>query len=175
MIHNTTYKPTTDRCVRYANTLLVNLNNRIYFRDHQPPGHGESADIVSNRVCTTAQTSLRFAISEPDSFQLCSITQTVELETGEGDDTILNLSQVSSIFRHSRLCIPISLDGSDPLSSPALQNAICVLMTLSQWSTISLLVVNRTSRTGCEASATEFTLGCCKCASCDFLLFCSKD
>ena len=153
----------------------MNLNNRIYFRDHRPPGHGDSADIVSDRVCATTQTSLRFAISEPDSFQFRSITQTVELEIGEGDDTIENSSLVSSIFRYSCFCIPISLDGSDSLSSPALQNAICILMTLSQRSTISLLVVNRTACTGCGASATEFTLGCCQCASWDFPLLCGRD
>ncbi|KAH9066189.1 hypothetical protein EDB87DRAFT_694071 [Lactarius vividus] len=27
----------------YSNTLLVSLNNRIYFRDHKPPEHGDSA------------------------------------------------------------------------------------------------------------------------------------
>ena len=153
----------------------MNLNNRIYFRDHQPPGHGDSVDIVSDRVCATAQTSLRFAISEPDSFQLRSITRTVELGIGEGDHTMVNSSLVSSIFRSSCFCIPMSLDDSGSLSSPALQNAVCILMTLSQWSTISLLlVVNRTTCTGC-ATATEFTLRCCQCASCDFPLVCSRD
>ncbi|KAI9450729.1 hypothetical protein BJY52DRAFT_1215388 [Lactarius psammicola] len=35
-----------------GNTLLVSLNNRIYFRDHKPPGHGDSAFVtVSSRHC----------------------------------------------------------------------------------------------------------------------------
>lgn len=97
-------RQTTDRCVRYANTLLVNLNNRIYFRDHQPPGVGDSADFMpSDRVCATAQTSLRFAIPEPDSFQLHTITPTVDLGIGEGDDTMVNSTLVSSISRYSCL------------------------------------------------------------------------
>ena len=153
-------RQTTDRCVRYANTLLVNLNNRIYFRDHQPPGVGDSADFIpSDRVCATAQTSLRFAIPEPDSFQLHTITPTVDLGIGEGDDTMVNSTLVSSISRYSCLFIPISLDGSGSLSSPALRNAICILMTLSQSSTVSLLlIVNRTTCMGCAATATQLPL-----------------
>jgi len=74
----------------------VSLNNRIYFREHQPPGHGDSAYIppVSGRVRATTLSSLGFAVPEPqprtptaDNFQLYTISQTVELDKGEGDDT----------------------------------------------------------------------------------------
>ncbi|KAI9457784.1 hypothetical protein BJY52DRAFT_455212 [Lactarius psammicola] len=49
----------------YSNTLLVSLNNRIYFREHQPPKHGDSASlVVSDGVRATAPSSLRFAVPE---------------------------------------------------------------------------------------------------------------
>jgi hypothetical protein len=61
-----------EKCARYSNTLLVSLNNRIYFREHQLPEHGDSVHIpvhlpVSDRQRrqATALSSLRFAESEP--------------------------------------------------------------------------------------------------------------
>jgi hypothetical protein len=64
--------------------------------------------MASDRVHTTVQKSLCFAIPKPqsrtpvgDSFQLCNMTQTVELGMGKGKDTSLNLSQVSHIFQYS--------------------------------------------------------------------------
>ena len=42
--------------VRYSNTLLVNLNNRIYFREHRMPEHGYDACL--------AVSSLSFAVPE---------------------------------------------------------------------------------------------------------------
>ncbi|KAI9439542.1 hypothetical protein H4582DRAFT_2074904 [Lactarius indigo] len=50
----------------YSNTLLVSLNNRIYFRDHQAPELGDSVFItLPNRVRATTQSTLRFAVPEP--------------------------------------------------------------------------------------------------------------
>ena len=48
--------------VRYSNTLLVSLNNRIYFREHRLPEHGYSACLdVSDRVRALAVSSISFA------------------------------------------------------------------------------------------------------------------
>ncbi|KAH9009658.1 hypothetical protein EDB84DRAFT_1170590 [Lactarius hengduanensis] len=87
----------------YSNTLLVSLNNRIYFREHKPPGHGDSSCLtVSDRVRATALSSgsLRFAVPESqsrtptgDNSQLCTIAaQTVELGEGKGGDTSIRWS-----------------------------------------------------------------------------------
>ncbi|KAH8998281.1 hypothetical protein EDB86DRAFT_828495 [Lactarius hatsudake] len=77
----------------YSNTLLVSLNNRIYFREHKPPGHGDSAFLtVADGVRATALSSPRFAVLEQlrtsigDNSQLCTIAQTVELDR-DSDDT----------------------------------------------------------------------------------------
>ena len=73
----------------------MSLNNRIYFRDHQPSVC--SGLELSDRVHATAATSLHFAETGPESqgladisFQLSTITQTVDLATGYGDDTSIN-------------------------------------------------------------------------------------
>ncbi|KAI9445946.1 hypothetical protein H4582DRAFT_2069310 [Lactarius indigo] len=43
----------------YSNTLLVSLNNRIYFRDRQSPGHGNDAVLpVSKRLHTMSPGSI---------------------------------------------------------------------------------------------------------------------
>ncbi|KAI9467404.1 hypothetical protein BJY52DRAFT_1350084 [Lactarius psammicola] len=85
----------------YSNTLLVSLNNRIYFRDHKPPGHGDSAYLgVSERVHATTLSLPRFIVPEPQprtprggNVQLCcTISQTVETDEGKGDDTSTNIS-----------------------------------------------------------------------------------
>jgi hypothetical protein len=55
----------TDKCARYSNTLLVSLNNRIYFREHQPPRHGDSVHLPVSDRQATALSSLNFAESEP--------------------------------------------------------------------------------------------------------------
>ncbi|KAH8981153.1 hypothetical protein EDB92DRAFT_1953369 [Lactarius akahatsu] len=50
----------------YSNTLLVSLNNRIYFREHLLPEHGDSPHpMISDRVRATALSSLHFAVPEP--------------------------------------------------------------------------------------------------------------
>ncbi|KAI9457790.1 hypothetical protein BJY52DRAFT_455361 [Lactarius psammicola] len=76
----------------YSNTLLVSLNNRIYFREHQLPEHGNSASLmVSDGVRATALSLPRFAVPEPqprtrtDNFQLSTMTQTVGLYKGKDD------------------------------------------------------------------------------------------
>ncbi|KAI9465773.1 hypothetical protein BJY52DRAFT_486109 [Lactarius psammicola] len=91
----------------YSNTLLVTLNNRIYFRDHPPPEHGDSARIaVSGRVRTTALTSLSFAGADPrsqastnDSFKLDTISQTVDLEKRGGDGASTSSQPISFAIR----------------------------------------------------------------------------
>lgn len=52
-----------DKCYRYSNTLLVSLNNRIYFRDHShPEGSGNTRCYVdSSRSYPSAVSSLTFA------------------------------------------------------------------------------------------------------------------
>ncbi|KAH8998242.1 hypothetical protein EDB86DRAFT_3149034 [Lactarius hatsudake] len=94
----------------YSNTLLVSLNNRIYFRERKPPVHGDSACLtVSDRVraTTLSSGSFRFAVPESqsrtptgDNSQLCTIAaQTVELGEGKGDDTSIRWSP-----SHPRKC-----------------------------------------------------------------------
>ncbi|KAI9467405.1 hypothetical protein BJY52DRAFT_67195 [Lactarius psammicola] len=77
----------------YSNTLLVSLNHRIYFRDHKPPGRGDTA-FVTDGVRTTALSLPRFVVPEPqpqtptsDNIQLYTVSQTVKLDKSEGDDT----------------------------------------------------------------------------------------
>jgi len=77
----------------YSNTLLVTLNNRIYFRDHPPPGHGDSARIAESvGFLATMMTSLGFARAQPrsqpsteNSFKLETISGTADLEKQRGD------------------------------------------------------------------------------------------
>ncbi|KAH9066191.1 hypothetical protein EDB87DRAFT_1678942 [Lactarius vividus] len=77
----------------YSNTLLVSLNNRIYFRDNEPSEHGDNAFLtVTDRVRPTALSSPRFAVPEPqlrtptgENSQLSTISQIVELDRGNGD------------------------------------------------------------------------------------------
>ncbi|KAH8985330.1 hypothetical protein EDB86DRAFT_2338451 [Lactarius hatsudake] len=82
----------------YSNTLLVSLNNRIYFRDRRSSERGDNTSILdSDQLRATAMTSLQFAGTGPrsraptvDSFQPSTSTQTVELNTRKGDDTSIN-------------------------------------------------------------------------------------
>ncbi|KAI9451308.1 hypothetical protein BJY52DRAFT_1226710 [Lactarius psammicola] len=67
----------------YSNTLLVSLNNRIYFRDHQPE---RGSILVSGQFPATSQAPIN------DSFRPCTNTQTVELDKSSGDDTSINWS-----------------------------------------------------------------------------------
>jgi hypothetical protein len=54
-----------EKCDRYSNTLLVSLNNRIYFREHQLPEHGDSVHLPVSDRQAIALSSLSFAESEP--------------------------------------------------------------------------------------------------------------
>jgi len=76
----------------YSNTLLVTLNNRIYFRDHPPPGHGDSAHLPKSGLFLTTMTSLGFARAEsqyqasPDgSSKLDTMSRTTDIEKQSGD------------------------------------------------------------------------------------------
>ncbi|KAN0128007.1 hypothetical protein V8E53_014184 [Lactarius tabidus] len=98
----------------YSNTLLLNLNNRIYFREHSPPQHSDRTySTFFDRVRdTTTQTSISFAVPEPhprtpivESFQLSAISQTLELSNGQCDDTSIN-----SCPSCPRKCHPIPND-----------------------------------------------------------------
>ncbi|KAH8980456.1 hypothetical protein EDB86DRAFT_563175 [Lactarius hatsudake] len=89
----------------YSNTLMVILNNRIYFRDHAPQQHGDSARFtVSGRArATTPFASLSFAAADPhstgDSFKLDTISQSVDLEK-QIDDAVSTSSQPVCAFSH---------------------------------------------------------------------------
>ncbi|KAH9041923.1 hypothetical protein EDB84DRAFT_1414771 [Lactarius hengduanensis] len=108
----------------YSNTLLVSLNNRIYFREHKPPGHGDSACLtVSDPVHATELSPLCFAVPEPqprtppgDNFRLCTLAQTVELDMGEGDDTSIPWSPSRSRRCHLLPDDPESTDETLPLT-----------------------------------------------------------
>ncbi|KAH8996594.1 hypothetical protein EDB92DRAFT_2034646 [Lactarius akahatsu] len=91
----------------YSNTLLVTLNNRIYFRDHWSPEHGDSARVTfSGRVRAAALTSLSFVGADPqsqastsDSFKLDTISQTVGLEKQKGDAVSTSSQPISFAIR----------------------------------------------------------------------------
>ncbi|KAH9030292.1 hypothetical protein EDB84DRAFT_1562589 [Lactarius hengduanensis] len=85
----------------YSNTLLVSLNNRIYFREHQSSGRGNSADLpVSKRVRVPAVTLPSFAVAKlppqaqkGGTFPLYAITQRpVDLDISKCDATGTDLS-----------------------------------------------------------------------------------
>ena len=92
-----------DECGRYSNTLLVNLNNRIYFREHDPPGLGDSACLtVSNRIRAMALSSLNLrVVPEPQTqapkgviFPLNPLSQPGSLDYTSSTD----LSQVRAFY-----------------------------------------------------------------------------
>ena len=64
---------------RYSNTLLVSLNNRIYFRDHSgSSGDGDAHFTIPPPVHTARRESIHFATVET---QLQSPVQVLKLET----------------------------------------------------------------------------------------------
>ncbi len=91
--------------LRYSNTLLVSLNNRIYFREQQSSGRSNSADLsVSKRVRATTVTSPCFAGAKPelqaskgDIFPLYTITRPVGRDISKGDATRADWSLVCAI------------------------------------------------------------------------------
>ncbi|KAI9445945.1 hypothetical protein H4582DRAFT_517254 [Lactarius indigo] len=108
----------------YSNTLLASLNNRIYFREHKPPGQGDSAYLtVSDRVNTSDLSPLCFEVPESQprtptggNFQVYTLTQTVDPDMGEGDDTSLPRSPSSSMSFHPLPDDPASMDEMSPLT-----------------------------------------------------------
>jgi hypothetical protein len=76
---------------RYTNTLLVSLNNRIYFRDHPPRGvHVDTNDFDQGH--RSATTSLHFAQAHTttlgDGYKVKTISHTIDPEQGKGDDDL---------------------------------------------------------------------------------------
>lgn len=99
----------------YSNTLLVTLNNRIYFRDHTQPGHGDSARIPKSGPgpFLTMLTSLGFAragpqsqVSPDDSFKLDTISRTMDLEKQSGDAASTSSQPLSFAMRPPSECHP---------------------------------------------------------------------
>lgn len=97
----------------YSNTLLVTLNNRIYFRDHPPPGHGDSARIPKSGPgpFVTMLTSLGFARAGPqfqasadDSFKLDTISRTMDQEKQSGDAASTSSQPLSFAIRPPSEC-----------------------------------------------------------------------
>jgi len=107
-----------EKVVRYTNTLLVSLNNRIYFREHLLPEHGDSAFLTApDRVQRgTVLTPLRFAVPEPhqaaSKSDVIIISRPVDSNNSKGDNTItdsylvramsLYLSRLLSILTFGR-------------------------------------------------------------------------
>ncbi|KAH9163733.1 hypothetical protein EDB89DRAFT_482683 [Lactarius sanguifluus] len=84
----------------YSNTLLVSLNNRIYFREHRPLGHGDSAFLAVTDE-GRAVSGLQFQTPTDVIFQLRTISQAVEVDKGKkGGDTNTTYSPVSIISRY---------------------------------------------------------------------------
>jgi len=79
---------------------MLSLNNRIYFREHQPPEHGDSVQLpVSERIRPTALSSLRFTIPEPQTeaskvvvFPPHPISRPGNAEYSESEDNSTDLS-----------------------------------------------------------------------------------
>ncbi|KAH9062357.1 hypothetical protein EDB87DRAFT_1682020 [Lactarius vividus] len=83
----------------YSNTLLVSLNNRIYFRDHQPPEHDDSASsLVLDGACSAPVTTHCFTIPEPQpqalgvNFPCSVIPRPVDLDNSRECDASTNLN-----------------------------------------------------------------------------------
>ncbi|KAI0261371.1 hypothetical protein BC834DRAFT_972779 [Gloeopeniophorella convolvens] len=85
----------------YSNTLLVTLNNRIYFRDRTPPGSfGDSVNLAENgAIRQSVARSIHFTKVRPshtttnDTFRLDTLSQSLEAEADKSDvNTPLELS-----------------------------------------------------------------------------------
>lgn len=84
------------RSSRYSNTLLVSLNNRIYFREHPRAGIHMESDESGRSHRSTAITSLHFAqvgqptqsntLGDSDSFGLETLSHTNDTKRKKGDD-----------------------------------------------------------------------------------------
>jgi len=85
----------------YSNTLLVSLNNRIYFRDQVSgsSGDGETSRItIGSRVRATGMGSIHFSTGKGETqlrtpievYKLETTTTTGDLESGKGDSASIN-------------------------------------------------------------------------------------
>ncbi|KAH9019673.1 hypothetical protein EDB85DRAFT_551918 [Lactarius pseudohatsudake] len=124
----------------YSNTLLVSLNNRIYLRDHQLPEYeGSASPPVPDRARATTETTLRFAIPEPQPralgviFPRSTIPRPMDLDNGRGSDTSTNWSLVCPLSYRNCYPIPTFLNGPVPLSSPTLRKVIGFPKIPSGW------------------------------------------
>ena len=87
-----------DKRPRYSNTLLVSLNNRIYFRDRSGSSRGGDTthSTVASRVCTTGISSVDFSSAERQSRSHVEVIKlesfhTRDLKNGEGDSASINI------------------------------------------------------------------------------------
>jgi len=78
----------------YSNTLLVSLNNRIYFRDHS--GSSRDGAIITSRLRAAGRESIPFSSagtklrSPVEVFKLETTFHTKDLENGKGGSAIIN-------------------------------------------------------------------------------------
>jgi hypothetical protein len=140
-----------DNGFRYSNTLLMNLNNRIYLRDHQLPVYGNSGSppsAVGARPSTMPP--LEFSLPEPQlqaiinhTFPHFIISRPVDLDNGRSDDTS---SLVCAVFLHTAILSDSRiLTSSVSLSSDTLRNVIYFPKILSgRWACLSVLSTERT-------------------------------
>ncbi|KAH8998279.1 hypothetical protein EDB86DRAFT_3101887 [Lactarius hatsudake] len=89
----------------YSNTLLVSLNNRIYFRERKPPGLGDSAFfVVTDGVRAVPGT--QFQTPTDVIFQHSTISQAVKVDKGKGGDTNTTCSP-GSVLQECRSITPL--------------------------------------------------------------------
>jgi len=100
--HHIYFVFTTGICGKlYTNTLLVSLNNRIYFRDHPSPGvhimsdHGVGSDQSRRHFNPVGSTT--HVATQDDNYVLKTISHTIDLEKGKSDGV-----SISSDPSHSK-------------------------------------------------------------------------
>jgi len=89
----TRLKLITHKDVRYSNTLLLTLNNRIYFRDHPFPGSGSghSGYPGTSRPSEHHLPQVRAAVvTTNDTSRLGLFLSTTDLEKGGGNTVVSN-------------------------------------------------------------------------------------
>jgi len=101
----------------YSNTLLVSLNNRIYFRDHRLPEHGDSVGLpFPDGARLPTMIPLQFALPEPQPNRISSrfiISRPVEPDNGRGDDT-----GTDSPVPHPKECHLLPVDPEWAVGTP---------------------------------------------------------
>jgi hypothetical protein len=80
----------THSSYRYSNTLLVSLNNRIYFRDHPFPGvsrdsvyHGPTHPSERRLSIVNPSSGHALALRTNDTFRLDTLSSTIDPEKGK--------------------------------------------------------------------------------------------